>query len=198
MTGERGPMIAAPEIVSSLTGAVRLALGDTGAMSCFNRTIEGFWNSFFAAVLAAPGYLALALLSFEETPIANPLRVFLVESIAYVIGWVAFPLAMVYVARALGREKRYVNYIVAFNWAHVPQVLLFLTGAVLANGLGMTGPATDTLMSILSLAVVVYFWFVAKTAFEVSGLQAAGLVGLDILITLAIGIVSAGLKVGAV
>ena len=95
---------------------------------------------------------ALALLSFEETPIAGPLRVFLVESIAYVIGWVAFPLAMVYVARALGREKRYVNYIVAFNWAQVPQVLLFLTGAVLANGLGMTGHATDTLMSILSLA----------------------------------------------
>ena len=125
-------MIATPEIVSSLTGAVRLALGDTGAMSCFNRTIEGFWNSFFAAVLAAPGYLALALLSFEETPIADPLRVFLVESIAYVIGWVAFPLAMVYVARALGREKRYVNYIVAFNWAQVPQVLLFLTG-VLTN-----------------------------------------------------------------
>jgi hypothetical protein len=190
-------MIATPEIVSSLTGAVRLALGDAGGMSCFNRTIEGFWNSFFAAVIAAPGYLALGLLTFEESPPADSVRVFLVESIAYVIGWVAFPLAMVYVARLLRRENRYIEYIVAFNWAQVPQVLLFLAGAILANGLGMTGPAAGMLVSILSIAVVVYFWFIAKTAFEVNSLQAAGLVGLDILITLAISIVSAGLKAGA-
>ena len=45
------------EVASSLYGAWRLACLDESGMGYFNISVEGFWRSFFAAVLLAPVYM---------------------------------------------------------------------------------------------------------------------------------------------
>src|SRR5690606_8518675 len=88
-------MISSAEIAVSMRGAVRLALRDPAGLAFFDTSIAGFWRSFMAAVLALPAY-ALLLAARDESagpPLDDP-GVLLVEGIAYVIGWFAFPNAM--------------------------------------------------------------------------------------------------------
>lgn len=191
-------MIDTREVSASIAGAFRLARGDPKGMSYFNRTIGGFWNSFFAAVIVAPGYIALTLIGADQTAVDHPARVILVDFIAYVVGWVAFPLAMVSVAEFLERQDRYIDYIVAFNWATVPQVALFLAAAFVAMGLGFAPSLVHLVGILVTAAVALYYWFIARVALDVTPLQAAALVGLDVLITVVIGGISEGLKSGAI
>ncbi|MGB8276083.1 MAG: hypothetical protein WCF16_12540 [Alphaproteobacteria bacterium] len=190
-------MIGTAEVVSSLEGALRLARGDAGGMACFNRSLEGFWRSFFAAIIAAPAYMALAA-PVGEGASGDLLRPVLVDAIAYVIGWVAFPLAMTYVAAVLQREDRYLGYIVAYNWAQVPQAFLYLTGAIMVRVFGIAEPLNQVLGVTVLGAILVYTWFVARTALEITRVQAVGLVGLDIGLTIVIGTVAAALKAGVI
>ena len=44
------------EVLGALYGAYRLARIDPAGMTYFNLSFEGFWRSFFAAVLVAPAY----------------------------------------------------------------------------------------------------------------------------------------------
>ncbi|MFN4088946.1 MAG: hypothetical protein ACK4QW_07885 [Alphaproteobacteria bacterium] len=107
-------MIAGPEIARSLHGAFRLAARDPAGLQWFDTSIRGFWNSFFAAVLVAPFYMAVVATRPDEPAVTVSSGAFaLTELIAYVCGWFAFPLVMVYVTRAIGREALYIPYIVA-------------------------------------------------------------------------------------
>ena len=104
----------------------------------------------------------------------------LIEAIAYVIAWLAFPVAMLMVARMLDREKRFIRFIVVYNWAAVLQNALYLpipmmgmTGLIsvnAANGMGM----------MALLLILGYTWFITKTALEVTSAAAAGIVALDL------------------
>ena len=79
------------DIVYGIYGAFRLARLEAGAMSYFERTTAGFWKSFFAAVIVAPGFAIIIgyQLSQAEAGIeAGVLRIFLVQALAYVLGWV--------------------------------------------------------------------------------------------------------------
>src|SRR5581483_4633669 len=110
-----------------LTGAWRLAMLDRAGLRYFDATLDGFWQSFQAAIIAAPIYLVLVLLRTDEHPLSDdPLRAFLIEAIGYVISWTAFPLVAWYVTRALNVSKHYFSYMTAYNWAIVLQVLAYL------------------------------------------------------------------------
>ncbi|MDX2142565.1 MAG: hypothetical protein SFV19_04360 [Rhodospirillaceae bacterium] len=54
------------EIVYGVFGAWRLARLDRSAMVHFDRTVEGFWKSFFAAAIVAPAYLILVATDLAE------------------------------------------------------------------------------------------------------------------------------------
>ena len=43
----------------ALAGSLRLARGEPGGLSCFDRSLDGFWRSFRAAVICYPLYLVL-------------------------------------------------------------------------------------------------------------------------------------------
>ena len=175
-------MISLREISSSLFGASRLAAGHTDGMEFFNRTTEGFWHSFFAAVLVAPGYFILGLIDSESIPVV-PVHDAMVWILAYVIEWVAYPSLMIAVARLLEREDRYIGYIVAYNWGRVPPMLLFLAVTIIVNGLGF-GAMFAGLVGITALGLVLtYYWFITRTALDVPGTTAAGVVALNLTLT---------------
>ena len=81
------------EVLHSLYGAWRLAMLDVSGMRHFNLSVEGFWRSFFAAVIVAPGYALLVVQRTLDRPEGYALgSTVVVESIAYVVAWAAFPI----------------------------------------------------------------------------------------------------------
>jgi hypothetical protein len=126
----------AAEAWLALTGALRLARGDARGLAYFDASEIGFWHSFRAGALCYPLYLILLAFPIElGTPAeTDPVRLVLVESIHYVISWVAFPLLMLPLVDRLQRGDRYFGFMVAYNWCQVPQTVVFalvaLVGAV--------------------------------------------------------------------
>ena len=176
-------MIGARELASSVHGAFRLAALHEDGMYFFNHSQKGFWRSFIAYALVAPGYLLLSWIEPSHIPDSGfPIHDALVNILAYVIGCVAFPVAMLPLSRLLERSDRYIGYVIAYNWAAVPQMLLFVTAAVLAQGLSLGPQIHQTVELGASLAVLLYYWFIARTALDIGVFAAIGVVVLDSLI----------------
>jgi len=188
-------MVTAKEAVSALYGAFRLARLDPSGLDFFDNSVRGFWNSFFAAVLVLPFYLVLTAMRHSVLETAVPFgRFFAIEMIAYVIAWVAFPLVMASLTRTLEREDRYIRYIVAYNWAAVWQNALYMPVAMLSVG-GVLAPAGANALGFLALAlIVIYVWFVTRTALKVTAGMAAGIVGIDFLLSILINSVASGIR----
>ena len=187
-------MPPARDILAALYGAYRLARFDVSGLKYFDASNAGFWRSFFAAVLIAPFYFALLNLRFAELSEVPAIRFFALEFIAYVIAWVAFPLIMASLVREIGREVNYVRFIVAYNWSAVLQNGLFLPIEFLVLA-GVLPVDAANLLGLMAIAViVVYIWFVTRTALDVTGAMAAGIVGVDFILSVLINTIASGVR----
>jgi hypothetical protein len=168
------------EVFRSIFGAWRLAWLDRSGMSHFNLSVDGFWRSFFAAVLVAPGYALLVVQELVGRPEAvSPAWAFVIETIAYGIGWAAFPVVALVATQLLGLSRNYAAMIIAANWAAVLQISLFLV----ALALGFMLPALAGFMATLATGAILFFqWFVIRTALDTTGGIAIALVLVDLLV----------------
>src|SRR5438874_4851622 len=109
-------------------------------------------------------------------------RIVIVETIGYVISWVAFPLLMLPLSRWLGREDRFLPFMVAYNWSQLPQTALF----VILAAESAAGLLPHTLAQFADLAaavaVLLYEWYIARVALAVSASQAVPVVLLDLVL----------------
>jgi len=172
------------EVQLAVGGALRLAVGDRGGLGSFDTTIEGFWRSFRAAVIAYPLYLVLVALRITEAQWAEAglARILVVETIAYVIAWTAFALLMLQLSRMFDRERHYLAFMVVYNWSQIPQTLLIMFVA-LNRVSGVFPPAVAQFADLVaSAALLVYEWYIARVALGANGLQAALVVILDVLL----------------
>jgi hypothetical protein len=170
------------EVLRSLYGTWRLARMDVSGMQHFNLSVEGFWRSFFAAIIIAPGYALLVVqrtLDREESYDLGSTVV--VESIAYLAAWAAFPLVAVVLTQLLGLGRHYVELIVAVNWAAVLQIAAFL--AAVALSLILPAGLGALLLAIVTGALMLYQWFVMRTALQTTGGVALAFVLVDLLIS---------------
>jgi hypothetical protein len=173
------------EVISSLYGACRLALMDRSGLAYLNLTFEGFWRSFFAAVLAAPGFALLAAQKLAARPEPlDPGWATLVQLLAYGLSWAAFPLAAVMLTRLLGLSQNYVALIVALNWSAVVQLVVFL--AALLLGLALPGLLDQLIMMLVTCGILFYQWFVTRSALQTTGGVALMLVLVDLVLNSAI------------
>ena len=176
-------MITAREVSYGLFGAWRLAHLDPRGMQYFDTSIEGFWRSFWAAALMAPLYALLVVLQLWQRGAEwDPLRVVLIEVIGYAIAWTAYPLAAWYMLSALGKQQRYVGYIVAYNWSNLIQMMVMLPVAALDAADGLPTPLSGIIFMAALAAVLFYQYFIARTALEVDMPIAAGLVFIDLML----------------
>jgi len=180
----------ARDVLEALYGAYRLARFDERGLAFFDTSERGFWRSFFAAVLIAPFFFLLLYFRFSEETGVSAFRFFALESIAFIIAWVAFPLVMAGIAREIKREPNYIRFIVAYNWAAVLQNAVFMPIEILALTGGSLAPAAGVLGLLAMTAIIFYVWFIARTALEVTGAMAAGIIGVDFLISILIHTVS--------
>ena len=183
------------EVQLAVGGALRLACGDRRGLGFFDASLDGFWRSFRAAAICYPMYLFLLtarVTSAQWAAVGWPTVIF-VETIAYVIAWVAFPLLMLHIAHWLGRDHRYLAFMVAYNWSQVPQtVLLTIVGLDAATGL-LPPHIIQFVEAIATIAVLVYEWYIARVALAVSGPQAALVVVIDVVLGTTLGRVAQGL-----
>lgn len=177
------------EVQAAIGGALRLACGDRRALGVFDASLAGFWRSFRAAFICYPLYLLLVVL--QVTPAqwqaAGVPRVFAVDTITYVIGWTAFPLLILQLARWLDREHRFLSFMVVYNWSHIPQMALIAIVAV-DRATGVLPASAGRFAELaVTLGVLVYDWYIARVALAVTGAQAALVAMLDLLVGVALG-----------
>ena len=172
------------EVQLAVGGALRLARGDPSGLGFFDTSIDGFWRSFRAAVICYPFFLILLgfRVSTARWQAAGLMPIVIVETIGYVISWVAFPLLMLPLSRWLGREEQFLPFMVAYNWSQIPQtVLLTIIGLDAWAGL-LPSNMVHFAEAAATIAVLVYEWYIARVALAVSGAQAALVVIIDVML----------------
>ncbi len=175
------------EISFGVFGAWRLFRLDPKAMTYFDTSVEGFWKSFFAAVLIAPAHAIIVALNLSEVETTiHPVSIVAIEFFSYVITFVAFPLASFYVIKNMGRASRFVGYIVAFNWSSVIRMAILLPYSLLAAIGVLPDPMTNLIGLAVTIVVLGYLWFIARTALDTTGFPAVGLVLLSLVIDLVV------------
>ena len=168
------------EVYRSIYGAYRLAFLDPSGMAYFNLSVDGFWRSFFAAVLVAPGYVLLVAQKLTAQPDVLDLGwAILVQTLAYGLIWAAFPVLALVLTQLLGLSRNYVPLIVAVNWAAVLQLGVLLA----AMALGLLVPALEGLvLLVVTGGLLFYQWFVIRTALQTTGGIALLMVLVDLVL----------------
>jgi hypothetical protein len=189
------PATAWLEVRLALVGALRLAKGDRGGLSCFDRSLHGFWRSFRAAVIAYPLYLILLMMrvTIAEWERSGGFHIIVVETIAYVTAWVAFPLAMLTVTRWINRSHRFFDFMVPYNWSQLPQSALFVLVGLQAESDAISAQPAQVIEIAAAIAVLVYEWFIARVALETTAAAAALVVLVDLVLGVLISHVASGL-----
>jgi len=186
------------EVRLALAGTWRLARGDRGGLSYFDRSFDGFWRSFRAAIISYPLYLVLLAMrvSVGDWQRSGGLRIVTVETIGYVIGWVAFPLLMMTVTQRLGRAHRFFDFMVPYNWCQLPQSALFVLAGLAVEG-GMLGPQPGESIGIVAVFATLvyewYVWYIARVALDTTAAVAVFIALLDFVLGVMISQVTVGL-----
>ncbi len=177
-------MVTANETSRAIFGAFCLAKLDARGMEFFDRSVEGARNSFFAAVLILPFYAILqAMRLWPVLPELSLGRVLTVQTLAYTISWTAFPVLMLTIAWAIGRQHRYLEFLVAYNWSNIVQIVV-LFPLVLITQLGLWPRELADTVGVAAVAfLIVYEWFVIRTSLETSGVLAVLLTVADLTVS---------------
>jgi len=176
-------MISPREATLALAGAFRLARFDQQGTLFFNATVQGFWNSFWVAAVIAPIYLLELTLRWQYADIpTTAIYYFSVEAIMYVMGWVALPLAMVYVCRAFGWSKKFLVFGVTNNWADLVVSAIAIPIQIAVTLDILTGEAMSFMLSVVIIYSLGLSWFVARHTLNVSAFAATGVVVLSVLL----------------
>jgi hypothetical protein len=144
-------LVSPDETQASLTGAWRLMLGKADGLRLLNLSADGFWNSFFAMVIAVPalivGWVGIANEIGDPEAFAGRFDT-LVRLAAVDLGaWVLPLIGLAVVAPRVGIGGRFVAYVVASNWASAIVAWLMLPSALIRLFL----PVTDATAGFVSL-----------------------------------------------
>ncbi len=166
-----------------MIGALKLAQMDKAGLEFFDRSVDGFWRAFYAAVLVLPIYI-LTLLAIGDAP-AEP-ELWLIEAAGYAALWLAFPCLMLTLADLVDQRRHYFDFMVPYLWAAVPQNFL-LSGVTLFSFSGLLPDGVGILLRVAAFfCILVHKWYIARVGLNVSSGAAAGLVVVDVALALVI------------
>ena len=173
------------ETLRALYGTWRIAHRDARGVGYFTFTIGGFWRSFLAAALVFPAFALLRWHDLDSVPADFPtLRYLLVETISFIVKWLAFPLVMFHVTEMLERQQRYIPFIVVYNWASVLQMGVYLLALLLGAAFPGLGAGGFALLAVV--AMMVYGGYITILTLAVPAPTAVAIVLLDFLLSLTI------------
>ena len=144
-------LVTADETQASLTGAWRLMLGKADGVRLLDLSADGFWNSFYAMIVAVPalmvGWVGIANEVGDPDAFAGRLAMLIKLATVDLGAWVLPLVALALVAPHVGIGGRFVAYVVASNWASAIIAWLMLPSALVRLFL----PATDATAGFVSL-----------------------------------------------
>lgn len=162
-------MPSAEEIQQYLTGVWRMMLGRQDGLKMLDLSVDGFWNSFFAMLVAAPplivGWVGFAN-QFSAYSDGFGDRVSVLLRVAFVdfSVWVLPLVALAIVAPRVGIGDRFVHLVVAGNWASALTAWIMLPPSLIDLFLPMAGEASNLLALVLFLVTLVLTWRLTNVA----------------------------------
>jgi hypothetical protein len=134
-----------------------------------------------------PAYAVMVLMHLADTPPAlGWMGLLSVHGIAYLIGWTAFPVAMLWLSRLLDRGAEFPGYIAMYNWSQVLITVVVLPMAAVRSGRLLPEPLIGFLGVIVDLAMMAYLWFIARAGLRVAPIAAMAVVLTDLAISVVI------------
>ncbi len=189
------PMTMSTETLRALYGTWRIARGDAKGLAFFEYSIDAFWRSFLAAFIVFPAFALLRWHDLGSAPDDFPVgRYMIIETIAYVMKWFAFPLLMLHVAPMIDRANRYIAFITVYNWSSVLQMGVYLIALFL--GAAFPGLGAGGFVLVAVIAMLVYGVYIAKLTLAVPAVTAGAIVAADFLLSLVITTIGIRLALG--
>ncbi|PKU26204.1 hypothetical protein [Telmatospirillum siberiense] len=174
-------MLSLGQVIAALIGVGRLLRWRDDGFDAFDKTARGFWASFWVALIILPVWCYVVTDQMVRVEQPSPESFFATQAIAYAIGWLAYPLAMVRICDFLGRWPRYYTYMVAYNWFQLVQAVAWAPMLLL-----MAFGAPRGLVAIVWLlthgVLIAYAWFIARRGLQVDAGTASALVIIDLLL----------------
>lgn len=189
------------EVATALYGAWRLMRFDSKAMSYFDKSVDGFWKSFYAAVFWIPLMTIVSFVLARDLPVTL-LNIFSVamNNVAYLF---VFPLVFLGICNVMGWRTNFIACIVALNWTRVCYISLLLPiSLILPMFLVSTGdnssielmssantaerPSAGLMLFVLALAVYLLAFevFIYSRSLEISIPAGFGVVIVELVIAL--------------
>lgn len=162
-------MPSGEEIQRYLTGVWRMMLGKPDGIKLLDLSIDGFWNSFFAILVAVPplvvGWVGFAndLASLTDD-FGGRLSIVLRLAVIDLATWIAPLVVLAVVVRQVGIADRFVHLVVAGNWASALIAWIMLPPSLIGLVLPAAGSLNDFLSLIFFVAAMVLSWRVTNLA----------------------------------
>ncbi|TPM29218.1 transporter [Mesorhizobium sp. B2-3-3] len=155
-------MLSADETQASLTGAWRLMLGKADGLRLLDLSADGFWNSFFAIIVAAPalivGWVGIANEIADPDAFVGRFSMLVRLATVDVGSWVLPLVALALVAPRAGIGGRFVHYVVASNWASAITAWLMLPSALIRLFLSSANQVSSLVSLLLFSLSMVLTW----------------------------------------
>lgn len=168
--------------MAAATGLKRLFRFDAAFAQWFDRTPAGALRSFGLMIPTLPLFLILRFVEGDVLPEAGAFRVVAVTMINYVLGWVMFPLILILIGRAIGREMQAIGAIACYNWFCFAFAIV-ASALVLVGSTGMLGDTLGIFKILLVLGSLVYEGYLLRILMGVGYGGAALLAVVDYTLT---------------
>jgi len=194
------------EALRALEGSLAIARSDPDPSRFFDLSADSFWRSFGAVIFMLPIYLFITLaearmaveITEPGTPQPDTGTLMFAETIILGLDWVAYPAAVFFLAPLLGLTKRFAPYIIVYNWSSLALILVLLPNYLLYS-IGLFPVEAAVMVNFILL--IAFFWFRFKIAREVLDAEvptAIGMVALDTVLGLFIGLSVTSIMIGQV
>ncbi|UVK55693.1 transporter [Mesorhizobium sp. AR02] len=161
-------MLSADETQASLIGAGRLMLGKVDGLRLLDLSADGFWNSFFAIVVAAPAlivsWVGIANQFGDPNAFAGRFSMLIRLCGTDLGSWVLPIVGLAFIAPRVGIGGRFVHYVVAYNWATAITAWIMLPASLLSLFVPVTDQIVTAMILILFLLSEVLLWRVTNAA----------------------------------
>ncbi len=185
------------EVAAALLGCYRLARLDVAGLAFFDRGGGAAIRSFAAALLVLPADIVLVLMRPQDDGASDVWLVILVsEVVTYIASWAAYLLIVHELSQLLDRKDRFPLFVSVYNWSSVLQMMLYLPAMLLGYSSLLPDPVSQFIVFVAVIIMFCYQWFVTRVALDVTDVTAAGLVLLDLLLSLFVSAAAGGIVEG--
>lgn len=175
-------MPSGDEIQTYLVGAWRLMMSKPDGVRVLDVSADGFWNSFFAILVAFPALsVSWAGLAAElsEEGLGSRFSILLRLAVIDVAAWVLPLLVLGLVARPAGILDRYPHFVVASNWASALLAWMMLPAGLLKLFVPEAGDLNGVVSLVVFLVALVLSWRLTNAVLaKGAGIASAVFVGM--------------------